>query len=195
MLFTLLACATLSSPEEAVSAASPPDPQPQAVDPSPPERRDPHFSPQEIRAGMPVGLTLVYRSTVAGSEPAAIQWEVRSADDAQVQIAYTPVQEGGAALGPSEIKVHRWDELAQHSAFVSAWTTVEDNVAVTTPAGDFVCTRYSVQDPSGERAVYDFAPEQPGPPVRVQITAAGQDKMEMLLLSRSLPRQTGPGAQ
>lgn len=208
MILLLLACATLptepvvetvaSDAEPTVVAAASTDasaPQsPQAEDTvSETELTSPHFSAEQIRAGMPVGTTLVFQTAtfdtvvgtpIVGMETQEMQWEVVASGTAEMTMRYT--QLGDPASAPME-RVHTWAELATHSQFPASMTTRKDGVSVSVPAGTFTCTRYTVREPGAELSVYDFAEGLAGPPIRMVQTVSGQDRMRMELLRRAVP--------
>lgn len=200
MILLILACATLSSdapngvePQGSASDA-PAAEMPKSEEPvNSAELLPPHFSADQIREGMPVGTSLVFRASkidsladgsgFMGMETQEQEWAVIAADADQVTIRYTTVGEEEKAAERS----HPWAELATHSQFPAQMTTREDKVSVTVPAGTFQCTRYTVRELGGEVTVFDFGQDMAGPPVQMVQTVSGQERMRMTLLRRELP--------
>lgn len=207
MILLLLACATLSSdapsgaePQAevagapAVAEAAAAVEVPKTEEPvTSTELLSPHFSADQIRDAMPVGTTLVFRTSkidtlvdgsgIMGMETTDQQWAVLAADPEQVTIRYTVMQ----GLSEPTERTHTWSELATHSQFPAQMTKREDKVSVTVPAGTFECTRYTVREQGGEVSVYDFAQNMAGPPIHMVQTVSGQERMRMSLVRRAIP--------
>jgi hypothetical protein len=209
MILLLLACATLSSdapsgaePQADLAEAAVSEPVPVAAAADVPKTEEPvtstellspHFSADQIREAMPVGTTLVFRTSkidtladgsgIMGMETQDMQWEVLAADAAQVTIRYAMLERED---DPNE-RTHTWSELATHSQFPAQMTKREDSVSVTVPAGTFQCTRYTVREQGGEVSVYDFAQNIAGPPIQMVQTVSGQERMRMSLVRRAIP--------
>lgn len=192
LLLLLGACAA-HAPQTPTAAPAQPDAvvaAPDALAPRP-------FTPEQIRAAMPLGAVLRFRMEVAGEAPVEERWEVVAANETACTLSsrlFNP--DTGALVEDQGDGTSTWAELAGHASFPAADTAVSDSEA-DVPAGHFATRLYDVQgQDQGQptRSRYHFALELPGPPVLFTTEVAGTEVFRMALLERS-PRPAGNPTQ
>lgn len=142
----------------------------------------PPFAAAEIREGMPVGTTLRFERR-NDEEVVYQRWEVETASETDVTIAFTPVEADGEPAGASESKPFQWEELESHAHFPAG--TQQESIRLDTFDGTKKGWRYTVVDPdSGTTIVYEFARVWPGPPVRMEVLLEDRTLETMLLVDR-----------
>ncbi len=181
-LIFLLAC---GGEPEAPSAEPPAEvPVPEHAADNEPERITPPFSPDQIREAMPVGTKVALSMAAKGQAPSVDRWQVVQADAEAVTIRYST----DGSDEPPEDKRSTWAELSQHAAFPKAQTT-RSAESITTPLGSFDAIRFDVtaDTPGGKvEQVYFFAPELPGPPVRMVVWQKGVETLRMDIIEREV---------
>lgn len=138
----------------------------------------PPFTAAQIRDASAEGRT--YRFRVAGNDGRAEQ-VIRfvDLDPDGVTTETTVIGPDGQAVGEPKTKRVTWEDLEHHAHFPPGTTKRE--TPCRTPAGDWPCVVYTVQDVEGPTLFY-FARPLPGAPVRVTRKMGGQERMVMELI-------------
>ncbi len=143
------------------------------------------FRTEQIRASMATGTHLRIRNTTPDGVTVA-DWEVLENDDEGCTIRYLIEDgEGGHVKGPTDQR-RSWGELRDHASFPADATTLADDT-VTVPAGTWEAIRYTVERERDGNVVVDtfwFAPQLPGPPLRLESVVDGAEVFRMELLLR-----------
>ena len=136
------------------------------------------FSAADIRAGCPLGRTILLQSQAPGSEPTFRQIRFVDVDDEGAVQEFQSTDAGGHTLGEPTRHRSSWIDLQRHAS-QPASATVIDEVELALPFGTEPCWRYTV-NVGDERATFWFAKGRPGMPVQVEKRVGGE------LVSRSL---------
>jgi hypothetical protein len=149
------------------------------------------FTADQIREGCKTGRTIVYLLERKGQAPVRRRTRFLDTDSEHATIETALLDAEDHVVGEPETKISSWEQLRNHAAFPKAQTTVSDSLAVT-PAGDFSCKRYIVEETTADgkkqKSNYCFAKDLPGPPVEVEVELDG-----VLVLSMSLVKND-PGS-
>lgn len=149
------------------------------------------FTAEQIREGCKTGRTITYVLERKGQAPVRRRTRFVDTDAEHATIETALIDAEDHVVGEPETKISSWEQLRSHAAFPKAATTVSDSLAVT-PAGDFSCKRYVVEetteDGKKQKSSYCFAKDMPGPPVEVEVELDG-----VLVLSMSLVKNEPGG--
>lgn len=159
----------------AVEAPPPPPPAAPAVAPIP-------YTVDQLREGCPAGRVIVFRMEMAG-KPAvrrAMRFVAVTPEGADVET--TVVDDTGAPLKAPSREHASWEELRKHGAFPQDRTTIAEDT-VTTPAGTFACSVYTVRGEGDEVKRFWFAKTMPGPPVLFFTEKGGARAMTSTLVA------------
>ncbi|MEZ4241143.1 MAG: hypothetical protein R3F59_34285 [Myxococcota bacterium] len=123
---------------------------------------------------------MTYRHTEVGPDGPVVTVHRTEATAADAQgVTFAESVDGG----PPQPAAHRWTELRDHASFPIAGTTWVDE-PVTVPLGTFAARRYTVHD-GAQTTDFWFAPELPGPPVKLEARAGDAVVFAMELLERA----------
>ena len=140
-----------------------------------------------------MGTRLTYRIEHTGRPTTEERWEVVAADERGCTIASQLVDPAtGDRIADQGAATTEWSAFAARSAFLSRLTTITDATS-TVPAGTFATRRYTVGEPNGVVRIYDFAPDLPGPPVRIVTTRDGEVRETLVLAEVSAAAAADPG--
>jgi hypothetical protein len=161
LAIVLAGCAAAAKPTPSAPSA-----------PSAPSFAPQLFTVEQLRAGMSKGRIIELRMEADGKPTAIEHWEVTAAGDEGATIHSSTRDEAGKVLA-DDTGTSKWEELHAHAQFPAAATTIEDNVALTVPAGSFTTRLYTVQADGSTRRFW-FAVDLPGPPVQFTTETAGK---------------------
>lgn len=146
---------------------------------------------EQLRAGMPLGATLVFEKRTAGEAPIRERWEVTANDETGMTIRTTVVDETGAIVRDEGSGTASWEELHHHADFLAA-ENVREESSVTVPAGTFATWHYTVRDVAKDTVSrFHFAKDLPGPPVSFTIVQGKGTVFEMVLIEHSQAKPKG----
>lgn len=181
MSFVRAAVVSLSLSALAACASSGPAPTAAVTSPeAAPALADPPFTALQIRQATQPGRTYVWRVTqpVKPDAPATLRRaHFATATDEGADLVFETLAEDGHALEPAQKSHARWTDLESHGRFPADALHVTSG-SVTVPAGTFDAWIYEVATPDGHVAVFWFAKDLPGAPVRI-VERAGSDELEV----------------
>lgn len=175
----LLAC----GPKVPSSTAPAAGPSAEAPAPATAQTLPTPYSAEQIRDAMPVGRTMHFKLEKAGQPPVELRWKVTASDANGCTIHEEIVDpSAGAPVAPGDDSTHAWEELRQHAAFPAQGTVVSQR-EIDAPMGRLRVDVYRVSEDAAVTE-YSFAPDMPGPPVLMVVTAGDQEVMRMTMLER-----------
>ena len=136
------------------------------------------FSAADIRAGCPLGRTILLQSEAPGGAPTFRQIRFVDVDDERAVQEFQSTDAGGLTLGEPTRHRSSWIELQRHASQPAA-ATVIDEVDLALPFGTEACWRYTV-NLGDECVAFWFAKDRAGMPVQVE------NRVSAELVSRSV---------
>lgn len=149
------------------------------------------FTAAEIRTACPAGRMLRYRIARAGQDAIVrVTRYVSSDDDGAVRESWHESVDGRRLTSPERDR-SSWPELQRHASFPAATTTRAEE-EIETPAGRFVCLRYTRIDEQGTWRFW-FARDLPGQPVRFEQQVSHDTVFTATLIENVAPATNGSG--
>jgi len=147
------------------------------------------YSAEQIRQAMPVGFATRYLVQVPGRAAVVSVTRVLAATPTGATLWQGQETPLGEALGAPSVSDETWIGLRDHATFVATETRLQPGALVTTPAGTFRCTLFTVRAYAEGRMVesrFHFADDKPGAPVRYERLENDETTYLLTLLSYGL---------
>ena len=137
-----------------------------------------------------MGTVMVHRVEEAGKAPYLRRTEFVEVGDEWCSFRVTMSDLDGVAIGQAIDAEVTWSELESHAHFPGDKTAIATE-RVETPFGHFAAKRYDVRRDQDGREVVSrmwFAPDLPGPPVKMAQIRDGEVIMSMILVHSVRPK-------
>lgn len=133
------------------------------------------FDAAELRAGLPLGTTVLYRVSDSDGTNALSLWEVVRADEQGLTINMRLLDEQRQDLAPITIMEHTWDAL-EAELTPAPGSEVSKPTRQPMALGKLRVTTHVIPDPGREGAftIMTYSEDHPGPAVKMESALNGE---------------------